>query len=136
MSLVIKLEILKINHNYNRRETSSSFREFDLTMKNVFQQLKKLKIVDLNLPGTGLVRDDMLVALASNNPGLRVLRVRGHAGFCIVKSIEVLYNKCPDVEELQIEVFFNCEEEIEKFSFPKLKHLYILNSVGCRLMRH
>ena len=114
-----QLEILKVN-KIGEEETLKQLRKFDRTMNNVFQQLKKLKIVDFPFPS-----DDMLVALANTNPGLKVLRIRG--GFYSVKSIEVLYNKCPDVEELQIEVFFNCEEEIEKFSFPKLKHLYILN---------
>ena len=116
-----QLEILKINYKgIGEKETLlKQLRNFDRAMKNVFQQLKKLKIVDFPFPS-----DDMLVALASTNPGLKVLRIRG--GFYSVKSIEVLSNKCPDLEELQIDYLrINSEEEIEKFCFPKLKHLDI-----------
>jgi len=115
-----QLEILKINYTRKILLPNISFHHW---IKYVFQQLKKLKIVDLYLPGYA-GSDDVLVALASNNPGLKVLRNRG--GFCSVKSIEVLSNKCPDLEELHIKCSFgNSEEEFEKFSFPKLKHLSI-----------
>jgi len=115
-----QLEILKINYNGGEDKTLlNQLRNLDQTMKNVFQQLKKLKIV--YFPFTS---DKMLVALASNNPGLKVLRNR--SSFSSVKSIEVLSNKCPDLEELHIKCSFgNSEEEFEKFSFPKLKHLSI-----------
>ena len=66
----------------------------------------------------------MVVALARNNPGLKKLKVIQCHNFSD-ESIDALSEKCPDLEELGIDLF--CSDEIVpgKFSFPKLKHLDI-----------
>ena len=108
-----QLEVLKI---YGRTDAyGSAF----LVMKNVFQQLKQLKIVEL-----GSANSEMVVALASNNPGLKKLKVFDCEDISD-ESIDALSDKCPYLEELGIDLF--CSDEIVpgKFSFPKLKHLDI-----------
>ena len=90
-------------------------------MKNVFEQLKQLKIVELtNANG------QMLFALASNNPGLKALKVQAGYNFND-ETIYALSNKCPDLEELELNFCFlrKLEQVPVKFSFPKLKHLDI-----------
>ena len=90
-------------------------------MKNVFQQLKQLKIVDLVSANS-----EMVVALARNNPGLKKLKVIQCHNFSD-ESIDALSDNCPDLEELELKIgSFESDEIVpEKFSFPKLKHLDI-----------
>ena len=90
-------------------------------MKNVFEQLKQLKTVELTN-----ANKEMLIALASNNPCLKALKVQAGYNFND-ETIYALSNKCPDLEELELNFCFlrKLEQVPVKFSFPKLKHLDI-----------
>ena len=105
-----QLEVLKINLRMDGDEQTYT------VMKNVFQQLKQLKIVELES-----ANDEMVVALARNNLGLKELKVFDDFSD---ESIDALSDKCPDLEVLKIDL--DCDEFVpQKFSFPKLKHLDI-----------
>ena len=108
-----QLEVLKINLRMDGDEQTYT------VMKNVFQQLKQLKIVELES-----ANDEMVVALARNNLGLKELKVFDCPDFSD-ESIDALSDKCPDLEVLKIDLL-DCDEFVpQKFSFPKLKHLDI-----------
>ena len=104
-----QLEVLKIDIKTNLYEPLSE-------MSYVFQQLKQLKTVDLTS-----ARGNMLFYLASNNPGLKVLKVDMYFDDA---DIEVLSDLCPDLEELKVDLYLD-DFVPEKLSFPKLKYLDI-----------
>ena len=108
-----QLEVLKINLRMDGDEQTYT------VMKNVFQQLKQLKIVELES-----ANDEMVVALARNNPGLKELKVYDCPDFSD-ESIDALSDNCLDLEVLKIDLL-DCDEFVpQKFSFPKLNHLDI-----------
>ena len=112
-----QLEVLKIDFKINALGYGFSL------MKNVFEQLKQLKIVELtNANG------QMLFALASNNPGLKALKVQTGCSYSFDdETIYALSNNCPDLEELELSFCYLRKHELVpvKFSFPKMKHLDI-----------
>ena len=91
-------------------------------MKRVFQQLKKLKEVDIF---TRDYDDSLVVALAQNNTSLKSLRLRNYPSLSD-ETVDVLANSCPALEGFAISSI-NFESAINKLSsaFPNMKCLEI-----------
>ena len=111
-----QLEVLKLSITSNSLPV----------MKRVFQQLKKLKEVDIY---TTDYDDSLVVALAQNNTSLKSLRLRNYP-YLSDETVDVLANSCPALEELAIS-FSRCngagDDAIDKLSssFPRIKSLII-----------
>lgn len=88
-----KLEELKLSITYFYKRSRSL-----LVMRRVFQQLKKLKKVEMDIPEEDF-DDSLVVAIAENNPELQVLRFENYH-FISDRSLSVLYDCCPDLQEL------------------------------------
>ena len=91
-------------------------------MKRVFQQLKKLKEVDIF---TTDYDDSLVVALAENNTSLKMLRLRNYPSLSD-ETVDILANSCPALEGFNISSI-NFESAINKLSsaFPNMKCLEI-----------
>ena len=94
-------------------------------MKKVFQKLNKLKEVDI-FPAD--YDESLVVALAENNPDLRVLHRVNYSSLSD-QTIDALANSCPALEEIAISSSPN-ESSITKFSssWPNLKRLNVKGS--------
>ena len=88
----------------------------------MFQQLKKLKKVKLYPACYG---ENLVIALAENNPGLKVIWGKVFSSFSD-ETIEVLVNSCPALEDIIISSSHS-ESEINKLSssWPNLKCLEV-----------
>ena len=97
-------------------------------MKKVLQNLKKLKKVEIK-PITSYDQS-LVVALAENNPDLKVLRIRIYPTLSD-DTIDVLIKSCPGLEEM-ILCSSQSKSSIEKLSssFPKMKRLEISGLAG------
>ena len=102
-------------------------------MKKVFQKLKKLKEVDIS---PAPYDESLVVALAKNNPDLRVLRRVNYSSpadsSLSNKAIDALANSCPALEEITIDSYPS-ESSITKLSssWPNLKRLKLEASPAC-----
>ena len=98
-------------------------------MKRLFQQLKKLKEVDIfpdtNTSKLAFYNESVMVALVGNNPDLTVLRLKGYPPLSD-RIIDVLVNSCPGLEEINISPS-QSESSIQKLSSscPNLKCLEV-----------
>ena len=84
-----QLEVLKINVEFRGEE------DLEIT-KNIFLQLRKLKVVEISH-----ANDAVVIAIASNNRDLKSLSI---IECCDVldKGISALADSCPDLEELMM----------------------------------
>ena len=116
-----QLEVLKLRitrYLWSNHSNSNSLP----VLKSVFQQLKKLKEVDIY---TTDYDDSLVVALAENNTSLKMLRLRNYP-YLSDETVDVLANSCPALEELAIS-FSRGDDAIDKLSssFPRIKSLII-----------
>ena len=113
-----KLEVL----NLELRNYHSSHVDSFAVLESVFQQLKKLKEVKLYPPCYG---ENLVIALAKNNPDLKVIWGKVFSSFSD-ETIEVLVNSCPALEDITISSSHS-ESEINKISssWPNLKILEV-----------
>ena len=89
-------------------------------LANVFKQLKNLKAVNV-YPGN----NQMVVALAKNNPNLKVLRIRlDYQATISEESIQVLGDSCPELEALSTSIKIRSLKKLAS-SCHKLKSLDI-----------
>ena len=100
----------------------SGYGESFLMLETVFQQLKKLKKVDL-FPA--FYDESLVVALAENNPELKLIQGMLFSSLSD-ETIEVLVNSCPSLEEFRIRSNHS-ESNLNKLSssWPNLKRLEI-----------
>ena len=89
-----QLEELKLSikyYNYPQRSKSCP------VLKRVFQQLKKLKKLEMRLP-LGDYSNRLVVVIARNNPELQVLRFKNHHPISN-ETLAILDECCPDLGE-------------------------------------
>ena len=114
----------------NLTSLTMSFNVINLTfvMYKVFQQLKNLKKVEMYPP---MFAECLVVALAENNPDLKVFRLFTIYPSLSDATIDVLIKSCPSLEEI-ILCSSQSESTIEKLSssYPKMKRLEIRGSTG------
>ena len=92
----------KISCMLDYQESQNSRVIASAVMKKVFQQLQKLKKVDIfPCMAYGFYQYGLVEALAGNNPGLTVLRFKRLPSLSD-KTVEVLVSSCPGLEELSI----------------------------------
>lgn len=130
----LQLENLKlvIEHNKEGRHEFTNIHQTETAvaaMKRLFQQLKKLKEVDIfpdtNTSKLAFYNESVMVALVGNNPDLTVLRLKGYPPLSD-RIIDVLVNSCPGLEEINISPS-QSESSIQKLSSscPNLKCLEV-----------
>ena len=90
-----QLEVLKINVEFRGEE------DLEIT-KNIFLQLRKLKVVEISH-----ANDAVVIAIASNNRDLKSLKIISITESCNVsdEGISVLADSCANLEELWLEDF-------------------------------
>ena len=96
----------KISCMLDYQESQNSRVIASAVMKKVFQhiqQLQKLKKVDIfPCMAYGFYQYGLVEALAGNNPGLKVLRLKRLPSLSD-KTVEVLVSSCPGLKELQVQ---------------------------------
>ena len=120
-----QLEVLTLvlkDYNLSGKSYDESYGESYEVLERVFQQLKKLKEVKLDPACYG---ESLVIALAENNPDLRVLWGKVFSSFSD-ETIEVIVNSCPALEDIIISSSHS-ESEINKISssWPNLKILEV-----------
>ena len=113
-----QLEVLKLELTHNGSGHIAA-------LKNVFQQLKKLKKVYIY---PTQFDESLVVALAENNPDLKVIRRMIYSSLSD-RTVDILFNSCPGLEDFIISSSHS-ENEINKLSslWPNLKCLEVRGS--------
>ena len=124
----MKLEVLNL-------EITARYHESLYVMKWVFEKLKKLKNVEIDFSCSGLEdgragEGCFVVALATNNPDLRVLHLENYPSLSD-ETLDLLANSCPGLEEFRYSYRrFNVDitdRGIERLvvAAKNLKHLHL-----------
>ena len=114
-----QLEVLKFHVEY-----VDFFEDIELT-KHIFQQLRKLKVVQLSH-----ANDAVVIALATNNPDLSRLSIHD---YCVLtdQGIIALADSCPDLEELRLNEYLTmCALNHLSSSCKKIKYLQFEEIIG------